>query len=296
MTFPGSNGPRPSPFVEGVAYRSRTGTNNVGTDVKVTREGDKYHLELPLVFGGASLWQDAAKVPDPTLAKTDANSIEDNPALKAKVLEICRDIEQTWNTPDVELNIVPSFLRDESSFIPANARSHNEMSNELWSGMSRNRSAEDPLPVLISPAQNSQVITPTLWDVTARPELLAHEVGHILGNTNEGYCLRHYPLDGIMGDELAFNKLDELGATPHPTTADVSTILGNMIERGSLSPALPVSKKEALDALPPSTNDLNMAQTYTPEFDEWMSRTHAQREEAIQKKVEDYLQAHPRQG
>jgi hypothetical protein len=261
---------------EGVRYTSLFGFRSLFGVCHIEKRQGVYHFHVPIRFVGATPF--ASCSPEVVRAesgfdkapavyfKKGATSIDQIPALKARVLEITKVIEATLRTDKCQIHIEPIFpdetkligkstamseaeLRDVAKDLPGPSAAVKlgmvrfRMANgDLIDGINRHNNPRQPILIYVLPSPNPNVITPTAWDPYANPLLLAHEFAHCLGVATEGYELKDYPADGLMKDECYMNALAAQKLAPRLLPTDFNELMLSHIDR--LQPAIDKAKAE----------------------------------------------------
>jgi hypothetical protein len=239
----------------------------------------------------------------------EAKGIEQLPALKQRIGEVTKQVEQMLSTDKFKLKILPQFLADERPLLQKSAlltpaarkrflkeegavgvarQETRSMVNALSNGAtSLNALYKGSLPIVVTPIPDASAIHPTLWDIGAKPELLAHETAHLLGIQNEGFELNGYPLDGIMNEENAFLALQRVapGTKPKLTESDFNEMmqsLASQVQAGP-KPDVKVAEREfspiPFDAYPTPGNSPRLR---------WQNLSPAERQRLTEEAVKEW--------
>lgn len=267
---------------------------NIAGIAKLTKRDGVYHVEMPVTFvGGLAFGTGSPKLSAanglPPLSKTyfnpGAKGIDQIPALKKRIIETVKQVEQMFSTDNFKLTIQPTFLADERPVLatygflkPAERK---QLLKEHGAAAVAERETRDfvaalnngattriarfkgNLPIIVTPLPGRDTISPTRWDIGARPALLAHEVGHLLGIVNEGFQLKGYPLDGLMNEEMAFQALERVspGTKPRLLKSDFNEMMQALANRvlSENKPSPKVAQREfspiSFDLYPTSPKD-----------------------------------------
>jgi hypothetical protein len=217
----------PSAFIPNKIYSVSIGANNVGGKATITKRNGVYHLEVPLQICGATLFavakpeqaiQNGFSNVDSTFFQAGAQSFDDIPALKRRILTMLKGIEKVFATPRCKLVIRPYFPRDAD----LTGSVHNELTN-LCDGLKQG--ANDVMGIVIDPVPSPYRAAPMIWDAYSSPLIYAHELCHVFGVNTEGYLLDDYPIDGVMNDETANIFATKHGLEPRLLESDFNAIM-----------------------------------------------------------------------
>lgn len=292
-----------TPLVEGKTYRYPLGWRSLFGSGELVYSQGVYHLKAKLLFVGAGTYfrTNAAEVqkhgllrvaPPAKYFEKPFYSFADAPAfLKDRLNIILRTVESVFDTPFFKLKIEPVFI-DERQILPPesiNELSYNAYQSDLFSAI--NQLYSDPsgknaraAVIYLNAIPNSQVATPTIWDLYSNPLLFAHEFAHLMGTHSEGYELEAYPANGVMNGEAdfdAFLKLAPKGMKISFLRSDFNEAMQRMLRR-----AEPPLDKESIDTFfTETTVDLYNESAYE---DYWQWSPEKRRQEA-ETKVKGWL-------
>lgn len=248
-------------LIPGTTYIAQVGQNGLGGKAKLVTENGRYKITLPLrIVGGVLFGKTNPKtaqqisrlptLPPANFFKKNAKSIEDIPALRQRVLDLLNEIEQIFKTDFFALQIEPQFVANEALLLDKEelklGKTFINYQTALNKGIVYDRLNTEVMTITITPQPNPDFVSPTLWNPFDEAYLLAHEMGHILGISAEGFTLKGYPLLGLLTDAYALHVLRKNGRKESPklTRIDFNSMMQNIIH--NLNPRVDVFKGEKL--------------------------------------------------
>ncbi len=196
----------------------------------------------------ARQWQIAAGEPNPIrpeyFAKTLENgtkpadlpkSFEDVPQVAQLIRQQLKQIEASLNTDFLETKFEVFFL-DESKLVSRATWGLNETIaskiNDKLMGKKREKPEKPFLPFKYSPIPKQVNITPGEGDPYTWPELMGHELFHLLcrDHYNDGYVFADYPLQGVMNGGRQFELLRKHGAHSQLLALEFNTLAVRQLE------------------------------------------------------------------
>lgn len=243
---------------EGAKYSFTAGNNGYSGPASIQRKGNHFFIELPVFVFGASLF--GLTNADEVMAtnryykdkvtqdffKVGVKSFDEHPELKKMVLETLSGVEKRFSHPNFSLKIIPSFVQNEFSYYKLPGDEYKNTGNfpyayyaqeEMISKIGTNlRINTKKLPIIFCPFVVSSLVSPVGYDLYSEyhVSLIAHEIGHMLKVTEEGFVLDGYYLDGLMTAETQLRVLSEInGRTIHSQMheADLFSVLYGILSQ-----------------------------------------------------------------
>lgn len=234
LSFAGAKGGDLSfqPLAENRVYEFKVGNNGFYADARVQYSEGKYQVRIPIFVLGASLfgmvsYEEVMSVNKydrteirPEYFKWGIRNFRENSVLLNRVIEIFKEVERVYNHPKFSLKLELSFVENELYYHrPNGAEVYRNNKNfpysyflqqEFIQALQKNhRINSKRLAVIFTPYSVGNLMSPVGWDLYSKDAayLIAHEFGHHLGVTSEGFLMKNYPLDGLMTDGTALKVL-----------------------------------------------------------------------------------------
>lgn len=160
-------------------------------------------------------------------------SFEDIPDLAEVIRQQIKKIEQSFNTDFLSTRIKLHFI-DESQLVdkkkwidPKNISP--VISEKIFGSNNKNLNF---LPLKYSPIPNNEFITPGEADPFTWPELMAHEIFHLLSRNhfNDGFPFANYPLQGVMNGGEQFTLLRQQAGSQKLLAIELNTLLASQLD------------------------------------------------------------------